>query len=618
MALIALVCASLLGLADAPSPATDVAAEYQRIKANSGRTPDDQVRLALWCEAHGLTAERMRHLTLAVLADPTNATARGLAGLVARNGSWIAPDTVAQTVRTDAATAARLADYDLKRSQTPYTTSAQLALATWADHHGLKDQARAHYTAVTRLDPHREVAWHRLGYKKRGGIWETEAQIQAARTEAEAQKKADQLWSPILQKCKTMLAHPADRAEAQATLAQVTDSRAFHAIRMVFGHGSDADQGVAVQLLGQIGGGPATLALANLAVHGHKPTIREEALEALSRHDPRDCLDALVNQIRTPWNYEVKPITGPGSVGGIFVEGERFNLERLYAPPVGPNLPTRGASLSTLKRFDTSTPRGLQNTINAEIAAENLRLARQALSEDLREVENTNAKIIETNTRVRAVLTRITGQDLGGDPQGWARWNTERVGFAYRTAATSAEKPTFTVMPDLAYQNPVAFPSVHTACFAANTPVRTLDGTKRIELVQPGDLVLVQDTASGALSFQPVLTAFHNPPSATYRVILNGEAIVATGIHRFWQAGKGWVMARDLKVGDLLRTIGGVAAVEAVTPEKTQPVYNLEVAEGRSFFVGSVGALVHDNSLVEATPTPFDAVRPVAMATAAR
>ena len=38
-----------------------------------------------------------------------------------------------------------------------------------------------------------------------------------------------------------------------------------------------------------------------------------------------------------------------------------------------------------------------------------------------------------------------------------------------------------------------------------------------------------------------------------------------------------------------------------------QAVFNLEVAEGHDFFVGRQGALVHDNSLVQPTPEPFDA-----------
>jgi len=103
------------------------------------------------------------------------------------------------------------------------------------------------------------------------------------------------------------------------------------------------------------------------------------------------------------------------------------------------------------------------------------------------------------------------------------------------------------------------------------------------------------------------VNAFHNPPNATFRIHLGNETVVATGIHRFWKAGKGWAMARDLKPGDGLRTLGGMARVTAVESDRVQPVYNLEVARGQSFFVGNPGVLVHDNSLVQPVAEPFDA-----------
>jgi hypothetical protein len=71
-------------------------AEYEAAKAWVGRDADAQVRLALWCEAHGLQAERVKHLVRAVLVDPKNATARGLMGLVAFRGQWNPPDKVAE------------------------------------------------------------------------------------------------------------------------------------------------------------------------------------------------------------------------------------------------------------------------------------------------------------------------------------------------------------------------------------------------------------------------------------------------------------------------------------------------------------------------------------------
>jgi hypothetical protein len=154
----------------------------------------------------------------------------------------------------------------------------------------------------------------------------------------------------------------------------------------------------------------------------------------------------------------------------------------------------------------------------------------------------------------------------------------------------------------------VAPPRPSHSCFGKGTTVQTQAGGKDIETIRAGDLVLTQDSKSGALSFQPVVTVYHNPPNATLKVTFEGgETVVATGIHRFWKAGQGWVMARELKADDMIRTIGGTARVEAIKEDATQPVFNLEVAAGQSFFVGKSGMLVHDNSLVSPEPKPFDA-----------
>ena len=53
-----------------------------------------------------------------------------------------------------------------------------------------------------------------------------------------------------------------------------------------------------------------------------------------------------------------------------------------------------------------------------------------------------------------------------------------------------------------------------------------------------GDRVLVDDTATGALSYQPVMAIYHNRPALLYGIELDGESetLWATGIHRFWKA----------------------------------------------------------------------------------
>ena len=61
---------------DGPQAEASDLSEYKAAAAGAGHDPKAHVRLALWCEAHGLTSERLKHLSLAVLYDPTNAAWR--------------------------------------------------------------------------------------------------------------------------------------------------------------------------------------------------------------------------------------------------------------------------------------------------------------------------------------------------------------------------------------------------------------------------------------------------------------------------------------------------------------------------------------------------------------
>jgi hypothetical protein len=639
--------------ADARADRAVLLQQYEEARAHAGRGADAQVGLALWCEAHGMDIERVEHLALALLYDPTNVTARGLMGLVSYRGRWERPESVSKCVLTDAAASRALAAYNARRAHTPDSVDAQWKLALWCEENGMKAEALAHLAAVVRLDPARAAAWKRLGCKKVSGRWVSEEQLAAERAEAEVQRAADRRWKPLLAKWRTWLADrdSTRRQAAETSFSALADPRAVPAVWAEFVAGKRPDHARAVQLLGQIDAAPSSRGLAALAVFDANAHVRRTAAEILNRRDPREFANLLIALIRDPIRYRVQPVWGPGSPGALFIEGQSVNVLRNYAAPELPlqartfassipfdpfgdlNLP--GAWAETLAPANTSGaivalpvpgPNGGAGVLPLDMVARlrdyqiGLNLievqkaaaaSREQLADDISRLDAANRQIDESNAHVTSILRQTTGADLPADRAAWSAWYFHQIGYMppgrpSRTNATvvTDASPYLPVLNPTTSQ-PIVLGASH-SCFGAGTPVRTLAGPRPIETLKAGDLVLAQDAGTGALSYRPVLAALHNPPSPTFVVKVSGDAIVSSPFHRFWVVGGRWVMARDLRAGDRLRLLGGPARVEAVTEGPTQPVFNLEVADVHDFFAGSSAALVHDVVLPDTHFVPFD------------
>jgi hypothetical protein len=720
----------LVGLADEPAPSPRSA--YREAAARAGRDPDAHARLALWCEARGLDAERVKHLGMAVVTDPTHALARGLLGLVQDGGKWRRPEQVVERNAADPARAALRAEYHAKRSAAGEAADGQAKLGAWCESKGLVAESRAHYAMALRRDPRREDLWKKLGYRKHEGQWRTDAQVAAAKAEARAQEEADRRWAKQLGAWKAMLGQAENRRkEAVAGLLTVDDPRAVPAVLKAF---AKDDPALAVRLLGQIDAAGASQALATAAVFASSEAIRRAAAETLTQRDPREYAGVLIPLIRDPIRYEVKPVGGPGSPGELWVEGKKADLKRLYAPPPPPQvgllpgdmmgydaygLPTirriswaeqssamwhtitidrtgparanaflgalaqdpnigpaaAGALGSWYASIPESLPFGLsprsgpsfgdlapgfvpfgaprpvglnslgftrlpsqpgqttetgllygrqvwvtQQDIHVgqamAAARQTAATAQQRLQADVAQLESYNRAVGGLNDRIVPLLAQASGRDFGPKREAWDDWLTDQVGYA--TFRNPQYKPT--IVQNVPLAGPAPLPVSTTvgvyfrgSCFAAGTPVWTQDGLRPIEALEVGDLVLSQDTATGVQSYQPVLVVHRNPPSATLKVAFEGgDAVTASTYHRFWRAGRGWAMARELEAGDVLRTQSGLAVVSGIVEEKVQPVYNLDVAASHSFFVGVNGALVHDNSLPDTRAGAFDRVPEIA------
>jgi RHS repeat-associated protein len=191
-------------------------------------------------------------------------------------------------------------------------------------------------------------------------------------------------------------------------------------------------------------------------------------------------------------------------------------------------------------------------------------------------------------------------------------------------------------------------------CFVAGTQVLTADGTRNIEDVREGDLVLSRNDQTGRRDYKRVVQTFVTRPTRLYHIRhakaglaacalaaalgamtapanprdlpAGGESpvgeligadspaseLVCTGEHPFWNAGAGkWVEAASLRAGDRLTLDDGATAeVVSITVEDapagtTFTTYNFEVEDWHTYFVapknsppGTRGVWVHNQGSV--------------------
>ena len=274
-------------------------AAYRAATSRAGADAAVNVRLALWCEAHDLDKERARHLALALAADPANATARGLEGLVADHGRWRPASDLAAATRSDEALNAALAEYNARREALPRpeTAGADWVLALWCEAKGLTPEAIAHFTAVSRLAPGRVDAWQKLGCRRYRGRWMSDAQVRAEEAEDQARREADRRWRERLRQWwrdYVAVKDPQSRSGFAAALAPSLDPPAIPTILSLFAKG-DAEQQIAeVRLLDRIDAPEASHELARLAVVGRDDGVRSEAAAAIARRDTTDAIEWLI------------------------------------------------------------------------------------------------------------------------------------------------------------------------------------------------------------------------------------------------------------------------------------------------------------------------------------
>lgn len=148
-------------------------------------------------------------------------------------------------------------------------------------------------------------------------------------------------------------------------------------------------------------------------------------------------------------------------------------------------------------------------------------------------------------------------------------------------------------------------PNCPTNSFSADTLVHTQDAQgdatlKAIADIKVGDKVLANSewkADADSLSYETVNDIYgsHKSQTIVYVTLEDGNTITATEGHPF-KTPDGWRDAVLLKKGGKLLLKGEQPATIAQirTEQKTITVYNLEVANAHTFYVGEEGVLVHN------------------------
>ena len=140
------------------------------------------------------------------------------------------------------------------------------------------------------------------------------------------------------------------------------------------------------------------------------------------------------------------------------------------------------------------------------------------------------------------------------------------------------------------------------ACFVAGTLISTEEGLRPIEEINIGDYVWAENPETNEKELKRVVNTFINAKDEIVHLHTNVEEIETTREHPFYVEGKGFVKAEELEIGDEFRLQSGKKVILASIwyEDLDEPiyVYNFEVEDFHTYYVGESSVLVHNKAMV--------------------
>lgn len=541
-------------------------------------------------------AEREGYLQSALEADPDYAPARAEFGQVLKDNRWTPLEETQQEALRDPVKA----QYAERCEHLEGSRNREELLAKWCEKRGRHDLARRHWLTVLKSRPKDRDALRALGLVWQDGEHrEREVVETIARRSRDAARGAKE-WERRLVRLEK---NTRDR-DAIDEFSRTADRDAAHAVeRRLASLPGLRDAGLAsrrraigeafVEGSANDSHAERTASLSRIAIHAPDAELRARAANALVGRPRFDVVPLLLANLKSP--IESEHLVTSDRLGAVtyehhlLVEGaeldqaiERRHTRRLRFDDLDdPRISSEDLNNAILRAQFVS----LRETLNFHTEAQRVN--------ELVAAYNRTAS--ESNERVVGALERVTQESLGESPRAWWDYWQRYSGYDVPDSRP-IDRQYDTSDQAVRYYQPLPPLRPRHECFVAGTPVWTRTGQQPIESIEAGDLVLARDPHRGDLVFRVVTDTTTREPSPMVAIGTNEETIQATEGHPFWVLGRGWRMARQLEVGDVLSTLDGPKSVEVVESIGAQAAHNLIVESAANYYVGETGVLVHDNT----------------------
>ena len=294
---------------------------------------------------------------------------------------------------------------------------------------------------------------------------------------------------------------------------------ALPALELVLAPASQKEAVLAAEAIGRIRGPEASLSLARLAVFANWEEARKQAAEQLKSRPLVEFVPPMLAAMATPlvdvsWDVVFR-------ADGTALATQKFSRER--------------QAVTEVKVVQTwySRSDGGQGPLPAWLTGNFWGVLEETAWDQHNLAFWQNLQSEALNLRIADALNHVTDQELSSDAEAWWSW------WDGYNETRASEKPVVQ-----SYYSQVR---VTCSCFAAGTPVWTIDGPRPIERIAIGDLVLAQNAETGELAFKPVLRTTIGSPIELVTVKAGEDTIQCTGGHAFWVPGSGWTHAAQAR-----------------------------------------------------------------------